>query len=219
MCCRRALSMIMLCALLLLAMPTWSAQADDYYFIPDSDTRKLTAKELRAYSLSDLGYIRNEILARYGFPFKTKKYRDHFNNQDWYYPDQSFEYSWLSNLEMDNVELIKKVEQEKQEGEGGGSSGAGSDTDSDSGADYFIEDSGTRLLTKSELRAYSLSDLGFIRNEILARHGYPFKTDKYRDYFDSMWWYTRDEDFDMDSLSSTEMKNVQLVQQIEQEKK
>lgn len=211
----KILSMLTLCALLLTAVP---ALADDDYFIPDSDVRKLTAKELRAYSLSDLGYIRNEILARYGFPFKTQKYRDHFNNQDWYYPDESFEFSWLSKLEMDNVELIKKVEKEKQKGSGS-SSDKGADDGSDSDADYFIADSGTRLLTKSELRAYSLSELGFIRNEILARHGYPFKTDKYRDYFDSMWWYTRDEDFDMDSLSTTEVKNVQLVQQLEQAKK
>lgn len=92
------------------------------------------------------------------------------------------------------------------------------DSDIDTEYDYIIADSDARLLTKSELRQYSLDELGYIRNEILARYGYPFKTEKYRDYFESKWWYERDEDFDYNWLSATESKNVELVKKIEQEK-
>ncbi len=201
---------LLVSALLLALLAPAAAHAADDYYIEDSDSRRLTKSELRDYSLDDLGFIRNEILARHGYPFKTKKFIDYFYEQDWYFPDDAFEYDWLSKLEMDNVETIKQVEAEKQDDD--------YDDSADDRGDYFIEDSDVRLLTKSELRGYSLEDLGFIRNEILARHGYPFKTKAYKDYFNAQWWYTRDDDFDFNWLSSTEMKNVELIKKIEKEK-
>ncbi|MDL2205711.1 YARHG domain-containing protein [Eubacteriales bacterium OttesenSCG-928-N13] len=204
---RKLLALLLMISMLL---PT-AALADDYYIIDDSDVRKLSQSELRVYSLSELGYARNEILARHGFPFKTETYRDYFENQDWYYRDNNFAYDWLSSIEMTNVETIKKIEAEKQGSED-------DDDDDDDSDDYVIEDSDTRLLTKSELRKCSLAKLGYARNEILARHGYPFETKKYRDYFEDKWWYTRDEGFEYGWLNSTEMKNVELIKKIEQEK-
>lgn len=190
------------------------------YILEDSDSRYLSMDELRAYDLDTLGYIRNEILARYGYPFKTEKYREYFQSQSWYVRDENFDYNWLSSLEMENVERIKEVEEEKRlygddyyyEDE------YYYDDEYYYGDEYIIADSDVRLLTKSELRAYDLDTLGYIRNEILARYGYPFETKKYREYFESQSWYVRDENFEYDWLSSTEMKNVELIKQIEKEK-
>ena len=54
-----------------------------------------------------------------------------------------------------------------------------------------------------------------MRNEILARHGYPFKKEAYRNHFESMPWYTRDENFEYGMLNSIEMKNVETIKAIE----
>ncbi len=201
---------VCLVAMALALMLPLRALALNYYWIDDSDVRRLTRTELSEYTKEDLGYIRNEILARHGYPFKTQKYADYFASQDWYARNDGFSFDLLSQAESRNVELIKQMEAEYDEG-----------TDERGvamGDDYYIADSDVRLLTKSELRQYSLDDLGYIRNEILARHGYPFKTEKYRAYFENLWWYERNAYFDYNTLSSTESRNVELVKKIEQEK-
>ena len=83
---------------------------DSEYFIADSNERLLTRDELSQYTTEELGFIRNEILARYGYPFKKEKYRDHFESTSWYVRNEGFVYSMLNEIEMKNVELIKSME-------------------------------------------------------------------------------------------------------------
>ena len=80
------------------------------YFLPDSDARLYSAEELSAYDKETLGFMRNEILARHGYVFKKDKYKNHFGAQDWYTPNPDFAYSMLNEIEMANVETIKKLE-------------------------------------------------------------------------------------------------------------
>ncbi len=80
---------------------------------------------------------------------------------------------------------------------------------------YVIADSDTRLLTIEELSQYDRDTLALIRNEILARHGYPFQKRKYREYFEAQAWYQRDENFTYGSLNSTEMQNVEVIKRLE----
>ena len=91
---------------------TTAATEDSYYIIPDSDIRALTEEELSAYDKDTLALIRNEILARYGYPFKKQKYIDYFESQPWYQRNENFTYGMLTSLEMENIELIKKLEAE-----------------------------------------------------------------------------------------------------------
>ncbi|MDO4356859.1 MAG: YARHG domain-containing protein [Clostridia bacterium] len=81
--------------------------------------------------------------------------------------------------------------------------------------EYVIVDSDTRLLTVEELSQYDKDTLALIRNEILARHGYPFQKRKYREYFEALPWYQRDENFTYSSLNSTEMQNVEVIKRLE----
>ena len=83
-------------------------------------------------------------------------------------------------------------------------------------AQYYLPDSDVRLYTRAELEQYDTETLGFMRNEILARHGYPFKKEMYRNYFESKSWYTRDEGFEYGSLNSIEMDNVETIKKIEE---
>lgn len=82
----------------------------DHQIVPDSDERELTKEELSVCDLELLGYIRNEILARHGYPFQTEKYREYFGGKSWYTENPEFVYDMLSALEMANVETIKSLE-------------------------------------------------------------------------------------------------------------
>lgn len=84
--------------------------------------------------------------------------------------------------------------------------------------DYFIiPDSDIRYLTKSELYGYDKYTLSLIRNEIFARHGYIFKKDEYRNYFNSMPWYTPNSSFkgSVNELNAIEKYNVELIKSLE----
>lgn len=86
-----------------------------------------------------------------------------------------------------------------------------------------LADAGEYLLWDSDCRAYSAGDLahvdtetlGYMRNEILARHGYVFQKAHYRDYFSARGWYAENPDFDYAMLSRVEMANVETIKAIE----
>ena len=80
---------------------------------------------------------------------------------------------------------------------------------------YIIPDSDVRELTVQELWGYTYETLGFIRNEILARHGYAFHGIKFYNYFDAKPWYRAGGYTGMDMLSNVERRNHTLVRTVE----
>ena len=85
----------------------------------------------------------------------------------------------------------------------------------DAESEYLLPDSDTRLYSKEELKQYDKETLALMRNEILARHGYPFQKEKYQTYFGSKSWYVRDPNFNYNSLNSIEMENVETIKGLE----
>lgn len=85
---------------------------------------------------------------------------------------------------------------------------------------YLIPDSDTRQLTEAELWEWDYESLGYILNEIFARHGYNFiPGEKYDYYFSCMPWYTPNEDSNnqracYSQLTSTEWYNEGLVKDV-----
>lgn len=70
----------------------------------DSNTiAKLTKAELRI--------MRNEIFARYGYIFKSKEMQEYFSKQPWYEASRENVDKYLSQIEIINIELIKKLEE------------------------------------------------------------------------------------------------------------
>ncbi len=83
---------------------------------------------------------------------------------------------------------------------------------------YLLLDSDVYLYSAEELQDYDKDTLALMRNEILARHGYVFKKEVYRDYFSGKSWYSEDPDFDYNSLNAVEMENVETIKRLEEKK-
>lgn len=85
---------------------------------------------------------------------------------------------------------------------------------------YLIYESDTRELTEEELWQWDYESLGYIMNEIFARHGYVFEEGgKYDNYFRCMPWYTPNDDPDntkacYPQLNTTEWNNQSLVKKV-----
>ena len=91
------------------------------------------------------------------------------------------------------------------------------------GGQYIIPDSHIRYLTRPELWEWNYESLGFILNEIFARHGYNFEVGKkYYNYFNDRPWYTPNEDPNnqracYSQLSNLEWENEHLVKVVREE--
>ena len=92
-------------------------------------------------------------------------------------------------------------------------------------ADYLIADSDSRKLTASELWEWNYESLGYVLNEIFARHGYVFERGgKYDLYFSSKWWYVPNSNPNNDEacypqLNSVEWYNENLIKQVRSDMK
>ena len=78
----------------------------------------------------------------------------------------------------------------------------------------YLFPSDSQLLTTEYLDTLSNDQIDLIRNEIYARHGYIFRKEKYRTYFQSQSWY-RGTESDMDKVQEKfndyEMKNIDIL--------
>ncbi len=74
----------------------------------------LTENQLGGESIEELAMLRNEIFARKGHTFKNETYQYYFESQDWYKAAASNNTVKLSDIETQNVNLIKSLEAKKQ---------------------------------------------------------------------------------------------------------
>ena len=81
---------------------------DERLYILPSNTREITANDLKDMSKEELNRAYNEIFARYGHDFKTKSLRDYFKTQVWYKPidGKVVSPSELTDLENKNKDII-----------------------------------------------------------------------------------------------------------------
>jgi uncharacterized membrane protein len=77
---------------------------------PQASDRLLTVYDVNGRSPYELKIMRNEIFARHGYIFKTDDMRTYFNNTSWYRPMYYDVNDKLSDVERQNVDLIKKFE-------------------------------------------------------------------------------------------------------------
>lgn len=114
---------LILLMMVLLVLPSLSLANNNYYIIPDSNTRELTREELWGYQYDTLLYAFNEIYARHGYRFETgSRCYTWFIQMPWYRPNMNetsdnhdATYRQCSSLENRNVALIKSVRQEMRD--------------------------------------------------------------------------------------------------------
>jgi len=70
-------------------------------------------------------------------------------------------------------------------------------------------------LTKQDLAGIPREELAYFRNEIFARHGHSFKTEKMDSYFRSKEWYRPFFTDATSFLNDTEANNVQFIKSLE----
>jgi len=76
----------------------------------------MSYNDLVEYSKDELNKLYNEIFARHGHDFKTQSLKEYFNTFNWYNPIQGKVVSLeeLTEIERENVNLIKKIIDEKK---------------------------------------------------------------------------------------------------------
>jgi len=196
--------------------PDASVPEDVKYILPDSDRRLVSVDELRGLTLHQLYFARNEIFARHGFDFATPLLRYYFGDRFWYQRREGFKSPSLSEIEKANIAAIQQVEAEK-----GGPFAphgnmviTGMERDNTAPPDLFPYSS-SEPLSRVAVQNLSLQELSIARNEIYARHGFPFSSQTLSNYFEQKPYYLRDESAKNPNLSPIEEQNLWLIRKIE----
>ncbi|HCW54574.1 MAG TPA: hypothetical protein DG753_12755 [Clostridium sp.] len=76
----------------------------------------------------------------------------------------------------------------------------------------YHQKSSDTYLSKEQIQSLNNYQLGIARNEIYARHGYIFKVEQFRKYFESQSWYVpKYSNQSSISLNSIEEYNIKLI--------
>jgi YARHG domain len=76
----------------------------------NASTTLLKEKDIKNLKKLELEIIRNTIFARHGYTFKKKSYRQFFDPIDWYVPVSGDVSNELTDLEENNIVLLKRFE-------------------------------------------------------------------------------------------------------------
>lgn len=85
-------------------------------------------------------------------------------------------------------------------------------------SEYIFPDSDKTLLSEKDLDSLPVKTLELGRNEIFARHGYVFKTEELKNYFQKKSWYKANSSFSQKDLNATETKNISLIKSVQDKK-
>ncbi len=165
----------------------------EYFIIPKSSTAYITEADVD-WMRNDPIMLRraiNEIYARHGLTFQYQENIDYFNSQPWYQADPNItdgSQISLNQYEQANVDYLVSFEKgiidtpptQRQS------------QFNNYAEDYIIPGSDVRYITADEeayLRNAGPDTVRTAVNEIYARHGLTFKTQKFINYFNSKPWY------------------------------
>jgi len=81
-------------------------------------------------------------------------------------------------------------------------------------SDYLFP-SDTRYITERDLINLSQYDVAMIRNEIYARHGYIFRREPYKSYFEAKSWYVQNPNFSEALFNPIEKYNKDFIVEYE----
>lgn len=205
------------------------------YLCKESDSKYLIYNELYKSSNEELLFIRNEIYARHGAIF-AEPYNTYFNSQNWYKGTTTAIYkNELNQYEISNINLINQILDASQINNNSNSITDNNASNIDNYNNNINNNTNNKLintnptsneficknidliyLTKNDLSELSLYGLAILRNEIYAMHGYIFKEEPYKSYFNAKsWYYGVTDNVSDEMLNKYELANVKLIQSIE----
>jgi hypothetical protein len=82
---------------------------------------------------------------------------------------------------------------------------------------YIFPKSANEKLLDSDVKILSKENLALARNEIYGRHGYVFKSEPFKRYFDNKSWYKANSDFKglPEEFNAVESYNIKLISKFE----
>lgn len=114
----------------------------------------------------------------------------------------------IKDSNVDNVINSKNNENSKDKNIDSESSG---NKENEKDNSYIFENSNTKKLTENELYDLDKETLGLARNEIFARLGHVFKTEKYNNYFINKSWYKPIKEIKIEDLNNIERYNANFI--------
>ena len=91
--------------------------AHEAYIFPNSNTEYLKKSDLKGMSKAEINLAKNELYARHGRKFKSKKLQEYFESKDWYEAkyspkqwDKKGDTFFFNKYEIKNRDLLKKYE-------------------------------------------------------------------------------------------------------------
>ena len=81
----------------------------------------------------------------------------------------------------------------------------------------YLFNGDAKLMPQKLLQSLSRNEIKLVLAEILARHGYDFKTKEFKAYFNQKSWYKVDDHFNVNFLSTTEKQNIKYIMNYENE--
>ena len=82
---------------------------------PQASQRLLKPSDVENLMKGELEFMRNEIFARHGYCFNKKELRQQFENEDWYVPNTVDIKGYLTDIEKQNIAMIKRYEKYAEE--------------------------------------------------------------------------------------------------------
>lgn len=185
---------------------------DSPWIFADSSRRRLSPSELRVRSAEQLWRARNEIYARHGYIFKsdrgkafTRKLGKHYTPRE---NSSDRVEAGFNDIEDYNIALIISFEHNRPNPVGPLPKNP-----------WVFSDSSARRIHASEVRSLSKDQRWKARNEIFARNGYIFSSDRGKKFAKSMGPLyvpvTNDMDEIYKRLNKIERDNVHLIKSFE----
>jgi anaerobic selenocysteine-containing dehydrogenase len=147
-------------------------------------------------AVDELALLRGVVFGKRGREFKERSIQDFLETQTWYKPNPKFTNAVLTQIERDNLDLIRLSEAERHAN---------------------VQPGDLRLWQTKEIpddRLYveSPSDWRIMIAEIEALHGKRFDDEPWlQKYFEERYWYRTNPNYDSSILNDTERKNLEKL--------
>ena len=159
--------------------------------------RAIPARKLGKHSSAEWKVLTAEVEAIHGKRFDEEPWlQKYFEERYWYFPSEKYDPKKLTAVERKNLEILSGAQKKQRK------------VALLPGDMEFFEH---RTISEQMLNGLSLHELRLLRNEIYARHGRIFRTDWLSQYFWNQPWYTSDENFKDEELSTNDKLNVETI--------